>query len=223
MKIVITGTSRGIGLELTAQALKAEHQVIAVARTPEKSPALQALQKAHPDQLKVIAADVTDSAGQARIQDAAAAWGAIDVLVNNAGVYQKGQSEKDFLESFRVNSIAPFLLTEKLLPLLKKGREPKLVSLTSKMGSIADNSSGGSYAYRASKAALNAIHKSLCLDQPWLASVVVHPGWVQTDMGGSGATVSIPESAAGIWKLVDELKPATSGRFLDYRGEEIPW
>lgn len=97
------------------------------------------------------------------------------------------------------------------------------MNITSKMGSIADNASGGYYAYRASKTALNMINKSLSVDQPWLTSVVVHPGWVQTDMGGAQAPLPVTESAKGIWALALELRPEDSGRFLDYRGTEIPW
>lgn len=223
MKIIITGTSRGIGLELTRQALEAGHQVLAVARDPQKATELQALAKKTPDALKILAADVNDPAGRARIVDTAGSWGSVDLLINNAGIYKKGVTEADFTESFRTNTISPYLLTLELLPLLKKGHTPKVISISSQMGSIADNGSGGSAAYRASKAALNAIHKSLALDETWLTSFVVHPGWVQTDMGGAGATVTIPDSASGIWKLIKEAKPTTSGRFLNYTGAELKW
>ena len=95
--------------------------------------------------------------------------------------------------------------------------------MTSMMGSIADNTSGGSYAYRASKAALNMINKSLSVDNSWLTTVVVHPGWVKTDMGGAGAPVEPRASALGIWKLVRGLKMKDSGHFFDFHGKELPW
>ncbi len=223
MKVVITGTSRGIGLELTRQALEAGHQVLAVARDPQNATELQKLAPKFPDALKILAADVNDPAGRARIVDTAGSWGAVDTLINNAGVYKKGVTETDFTESFRTNTISPYLLTLELLPLLKKGQSPKVISVSSLMGSVGNNSSGGSAAYRASKAALNAIHKSLSIDEPWLTSFVMHPGWVQTDMGGTGATLSIPDSASGIWKVIHNAKPATSGHFLNYTGEELTW
>lgn len=223
MKIIITGTSRGIGLELTRQALKSDHQVLAVARNPQASKELQALETSYPDQLKLLAADVTNPKDLEQIANVASGWGSVDIVINNAGIYKKGISESDFTESFRTNTIAPFLLTKTLLPLLKKGHEPKVVQISSQMGSIKDNTSGGSVAYRASKAALNAVNKSLSIDEPWLTSVVLHPGWVQTDMGGEGAAVSVPDSATGIWKVIGKNSTELQGRFYNYKGEELAW
>ena len=91
------------------------------------------------------------------------------------------------------------------------------------MGSIDDNSSGGYYAYRSSKAALNMLNKSLAMDNPWLTTIVVHPGWVKTDMGGSQAPLTVEESTEGIWKLIKSKGPADSGKFFDYRGQILKW
>lgn len=221
--ILITGTSRGIGLELVRQSLTAGDRVMAVARHPEKSSELSNLRETYPQHLALIAADVATTDGVAQIRKVVESEKKFDVLINNAGIYLKGHSPEDFAQSFAVNSVAPFLLAQAVLPFLKSSTSPKLVSITSKMGSIADNTSGGSYAYRASKAALNAIHQSLRWDHPWLTTLLIHPGWVQTDMGGGGANVPVSESARGIWAQINGARPETSGRFVDYRGQEISW
>src|SRR5262249_2933625 len=122
-----------------------------------------------------------------------------------------------------VNSVVPFEMTQALLPYLKKSKQPKVIHITSLMGSIEDNSSGGYYAYRASKAALNMINKSLTRDHSWLTSVVMHPGWVQTDMGGPQAPTSTRDSAQGIWQVINGLGSEKSGHFYDFKGKELPW
>lgn len=223
MKVLITGSSRGIGLDLTLKALEQKYQVLAVARNPEKSEGLKKLSAQYSHQLKVVTADLGESKSFAKIADAVAAWGSLDLLINNAGIYMKGTTEADFAESFKVNTTAPFLLTQALLPHLQRGQNPKVISISSKMGSIKDNESGGSYAYRASKTALNMINKSLAKDHPWLTAIVVHPGWVQTEMGGAGATVKIPDSTAGIWKVIHGATAKNSGEFIDYGGKSIAW
>ncbi len=127
------------------------------------------------------------------------------------------------MDSFAVNTVAPFEITQALLPWLRKSTQPRVIHVTSKMGSIAENTSGSYYAYRSSKAALNMISRSLALDHDWLTSVVVHPGWAQTDMGGPQATVSVTDSARGIWRLANGAKRQDSGRFFDYLGKELTW
>lgn len=223
MKVVVTGTSRGIGLALARRIIEAGHELLAVARQPERSPALMALASRHADRIRLHAADLRDPHAAASIASAAGIWSAVDVLVNNAGVLLQADGPDDFATSFRINSAAPFEVTRALLPLLKASANPRAAHITSKMGSIADNKSGGHYAYRASKAALNAINRSLSLDHPWLATVVVHPGWVKTDMGGEGAPVAPEDSAAGIWRLLEGLTRKDSGTFLDYQGNALPW
>lgn len=223
MNVIITGASRGIGLELTSQALAAKHQVIAVVRNLAKSPELKNLSEKFKEQLTVVEVDVSNPEAPAKVAAAANKWGSLDVLINNAGMYAKSDTAKDMLESFQVNTIAPYLMTKELLPILKKSKIPKVVHVTSKMGSIADNSSGGHYAYRSSKTALNMINKSLSCDFEWLTAIVIHPGWVKTDMGGQGATLEIKDSASGIWNVINKIKSPDSGAFYDFSGEEIPW
>jgi len=223
MNVVITGTSRGIGLEMAQLALTAGHRVMAVARSPEKSKGLMKLKGDFKDKLEIVTGDMASEDTAATVAAMAKDWGVVDILVNNAGIYKKGVSRAEFEESFLVNTIAPFEMTQALLPYLKKSKAPKAVQMTSLMGSIDDNSSGGYYAYRSSKAALNMINKSLAIDNPWLTAIVMHPGWVQTDMGGTQAPTPVGESAAGIWKVIHELAPAKTGAFLDFRGKPLKW
>lgn len=223
MNIVITGTSRGIGLELTRQALEKGHQVLAIARDVQKTSALQELKTAFSKQLQLASVDLAHPELKEKIEAAASSFDSIDVLINNAGIYRQTESLDDFMESFRVNSVVPLQVTRALQPRLKKARQPKVIQITSLMGSIADNQSGGSTAYRASKTALNMITKSLAIEEKWLTLAVIHPGWVQTDMGGKEAPTSVTESATGIWKVIEGLKPAQSGSFYDFEGDLLPW
>jgi NAD(P)-dependent dehydrogenase (short-subunit alcohol dehydrogenase family) len=221
MNVFITGASKGIGLELTGKVLSAGHSVFAVARAP--GPALTKLQKEFAGKLTVYKADLRNEKAIEKIADALENWPQLDLLINNAGIYPEAAKVEDFLECFHVNSIIPFLLSKALLPKLRKGHEPKLVQITSLMGSIADNGSGGSYAYRASKSALNMLNKCLAVENSWLTAVVIHPGWVQTDMGGKGAPLTVEISVNGIWRVTQALKPEDSGKFLDYTGKFLPW
>jgi NAD(P)-dependent dehydrogenase (short-subunit alcohol dehydrogenase family) len=223
MHVVVTGTSRGIGLELVRLALEAGHQVLAVARRPQDSAGLAALQAAAGSRLKTLAADLLDPGAPALIAGAVKDAGAVDVLVNNAGILRETARREDFMDSFTVNTVAPFEVTQALLPSLRKSSQPRVIHVTSKMGSIADNTSGSYYAYRSSKAALNMVSRSLARDHDWLTSVVVHPGWAQTDMGGPQATVPVADSARGIWRLATGAKRQDSGRFFDYLGKELTW
>ncbi len=217
MKILITGTSQGIGLKLTEIAIQKKYEVFAVARKP--SPELKELKKKYPDHLNILEAELTTDIDQIVIK--VSSHESLDLLINNAGVYNGDTEMSDFLKTFEINSVIPLFLTRAVVPLLKKSKNPKVIHVTSLMGSIADNTSGGSYSYRASKAALNMINKSLTCDEPWLKTLVIHPGWVQTRMGGENAPLKVETSAAGIWQQIEKLEH--SGHFLDYRGRELAW
>lgn len=223
MKVIITGTSRGIGLELARIVLRQGHELLAVARDPGASGGLTALQREHGAQLRLLAADLCEPATAGAISAATKDWVGLDLLINCAGILRSTATRQDFTESFLVNAVAPFEVTHNLLPRLKLSTNPRVVNLTSRMGSISENTSGGHYAYRASKAALNMVNRCLSIDHPWLTSIVVHPGWVRTRMGGESAPVEAPESAGGIWRLAQGLTRENSGRFYDYQGKEIPW
>jgi len=223
MNIFITGAGRGIGLALTQLAIEEKSTVFALVRNLAKSDALVSLQKKNPQQLQILSGDVTDPQLPQMLKDFLGASTSLDCLINNAGILQRTDTREDFLESFRVNAIAPFHITQALLPHLRRSSAPRVAHLTSAMGSIAENSSGGSVAYRASKAALNMIHKNIALANPWLISIALHPGWVQTEMGGSSAPVAPLESARSLWKMILNAEANSTGRFYDFRGREIPW
>lgn len=222
MNILITGVAKGIGLALTRRSLEEGHQVYGVARHPEKSPELLKLKEKF-SALHLIALDLTDEKVSEKLTQALKDVTSLDLVINNAGIYQNGTTKLDFLKSFEVNTYVPFIVAQTLLEKLKQATQPKLVHISSMMGSVTDNTSGGAYAYRASKSALNMIHKSLTIDHAWLTSVAMHPGWVQTDMGGSNAPVSTLESANGIWKVINEVSLKDSGCFKTFEGIDLPW
>ena len=154
----------------------------------------------------------------------------LDLLINNAGVGGSqaalaGLDAATFMDTYRVNVVGPLLVSQAFAELLAQGVDALLISITSRMGSIADNGGGGWYDYRASKAALNMLNANLALELRGrkIAAVVLHPGWVQTDMGGAGATLSVDESVSGMLAVIDGLTLEDSGRFLDWNGQEIPW
>ena len=224
MKVIITGASKGIGLELCHVALQEKFEVCAFARHASSSIGLKKLSAEFGENLQSFDLDVTSGDAASRILNAIKSWNCVDVLINNAGTLAQETTEEALMHSFRVNSVAPLLLTTALMPLLKASEKPVAASITSRMGSITDNSSGGYYGYRASKTALNMLNKSIAVDNPWLTAIVIHPGWVQTDMGGSAAPVQAVDSAQGIWNVIKTArKNSSSGKFFDFRGEVLPW
>lgn len=225
--VLITGTSRGIGLEFTKQYAEDGWQVLACCRAPERALALQHLAQAH-DNIELINLDVADFAQI----DAAALQlknHAIDVLINNAGVYPESSlgdvDFNDWATAFKINSMAPLKMAEAFLPNIVKSQHKKIATLSSKMGSIDDNTSGGSYIYRSTKTAANMVMKSLAVDleQYGISVVTLHPGWVLTDMGGQNALINTQTSVSGLRKVIADLSPENSGRFVAYNGQEIAW
>lgn len=223
MYVVITGTSRGIGLELLRQGLESGHHILGIARRPEESLELQKLKKNYSTHCELLALDLLQDGAELKISEAIRNWPRVDVLINNAGIYEEDNSIKDFEKTFLTNTIKPFFLTRALFEKFKISERPLSLQITSQMGSLGDNHSGGSYSYRASKAALNMLYKSLSIDEKWLISLQVHPGWVQTRMGGNGAPLAPQDSANGIWKLVEKASLSQSGTFVTYRGEKVQW
>ena len=227
--ILVTGTNRGLGLEFVKQCLARGDRVIATCRDVAAAEALSALSAEYQD-LDIRQLDVAsiESMQQfARQLDGTA----IDVFINNAGVYGPKDAKFGELDGsvwasvMQVNSIAPLILTQLLMPNLRQGKDRKLLYLSSKMGSIADNGGGGSYIYRSSKSALNAAVKSLSIDlsaEGFLAAVL-HPGWVLTDMGGPNALIDTTTSVSGMLQVIDGLSPQLSGNFYNYDGSVIPW
>jgi NAD(P)-dependent dehydrogenase (short-subunit alcohol dehydrogenase family) len=222
--ILVTGASRGIGLEFVRQYAAEGAEVIACCRAPANAGALTSLAERHPGHVRIVQLDVADPAS---ISAAAQALKGqpIDILINNAGVYGPPEIDLDgWLDTFRVNAIAPVLVARAFRDNLKLGKDKKLVAITSVLGSTASNG-GGMYAYRSSKAALNNAMRGLSLD--WAGEGIfvgiLHPGWVKTDMGGPSAPVTPEQSVAGLRARIAELGKANSGAYRDYAGAELPW
>ncbi len=222
--ILITGTNRGIGLELTRQYAAEGWHVIACCRNPDAAAELQKID----GNVERHALDVTDDAAIKRLAHDLAGR-PIDILLNNAGAIGErenfGQTgTADWLRLFHINCIAPFHMLEAFQAHLAAGMQKKAVSISTRMASMGDNPSGGSYGYRTSKAALNMAMVTAAADlRGRLILAVIHPGWVQTDMGGTSAPVKVRDSVAGIRRVIAGLKPADSGHFFNYDGSSIPW
>jgi NAD(P)-dependent dehydrogenase (short-subunit alcohol dehydrogenase family) len=228
---VVTGTARGIGLELCRHLLRRDATVVACPRRGG-SPGLAELAASHPDRFHEIPTDVGDEASVAetgrRIADTV---DHVDVLINNAGVYPskgggiEGLDTGDLALAFEVNAVGPLRMTRALLPLLRKGTGRRVANVTSLMGSMTDNTSGGSYAYRMSKAALNMATVNLAheLGREGFVVVTIHPGWVQTDMGGMGAPLSISPATEDVLRAALDTPPDQNGTFRGPGGRELPW
>lgn len=224
----ITGASRGIGLEFVNQLLQANEQVTALARHISKAEGLQKLLREYPARLKLLEADIKEDLDVDRAVKALEGQ-AVDILINNAGVYLAGDGQfpgvdLDLIQgTFITNTIGPMRVTKGFLPLLSKSSQPVVANISSMMGSIGDNGSGGSYGYRMSKAALNMFSKGLSIDLPNIIVLSLHPGWVQTDMGGHQAPLSKEAAVAGLLKVIRGSTTQDSGKFLTYKGESLSW
>jgi NAD(P)-dependent dehydrogenase (short-subunit alcohol dehydrogenase family) len=225
MRTVVTGANRGIGLELVRQLLARGDQVETGAREPSKAETLRQLAAASGGRLRVHALDVaTDESVHAFAKEVGTI--PIQLLINNAGMMgQRGaplaELETDsVVRTFSVNAVGPLRVTQALLPALRAGKA-KVVNISSTMGSIADNRSGGAMDYRLSKAALNMLSRNLAheLAPDGITVISLHPGWVQTDMGGAGAPLAVDASVSALLKVIDRLRPEDSGGFLNQRGE----
>ena len=228
--VLVSGANRGLGLEFARQYAADGWQVYAACRAPNDAKELQELAAASGGRMHLLAFDVTDTTS---VRGAAGALGgeAIDILVNNAGVggprnEQLGRLDYAAWERvLDVNTLGPMRVTEAFVDNVAKSREKKVVTITSGMGSIADNTSGGSYAYRTSKAAVNMAVKSLSLDLAprGIVCIVMSPGWVRTDMGGPRGTLSPAESIHAMRGVIAGLKPGDTGKFFNYNGKSYPW
>ena len=218
--VLITGASRGIGREFARQYEAGGWRVIATCRDPSK----------YDLEGEVYRLDVTDPDSVAALHRELKGE-AIDLLINNAGIYGPRGLEFGSLdygvweEVLRTNVLGPMRVAEAIADQVAASEKKKMVFISSKVGSIADNSSGGSYIYRSSKTALNMAVKSLSLDLSGkgVICVLMHPGWVQTDMGGASAPIDAATSVAGMRAVIDRAGAADSGRFFNYDGNELPW
>ncbi|MDQ3262123.1 MAG: SDR family oxidoreductase, partial [Myxococcota bacterium] len=222
MRYLITGGNRGIGLEFVRQLLERGDQVEATARAPRSARELQTLLAAHPERLRLHACDVASNGSVVALGHQLAGT-PIDVLINNAGVMGTedslgGFKFDDFLETLNVNAVGAVRVIQALLPNLRVGGGRKLIQITSGLGSISDNRSGGYLDYRMSKAALDMLAVNLAreLGGEGFSSIALQPGWVQTDMGGEGAPTPVETSVGGMLKVIDGLQASDNGRFLGW-------
>lgn len=227
--LLITGANRGIGLALCQQYLEHGWSVIATSRSPNKANALNQLKTQYP-LLTIHQLDVTNYA-QLKQLSATLAPTKINVIINNAGIYGPKNygfghcDEAAWRDVFETNAIAPAKLAEAFFTQLKAADNPIFAAISSRVGSHSENTKGGGYLYRSSKAALNSVVKSLSNDLLPLGikTVSLHPGWVKTDMGGPNALITPEQSAIGLKQVIDNLSEQQSGGFFGYQGEEIPW
>lgn len=232
MKVaLITGSNRGIGLEFVRQYASDGWCIFACCRNPAAAGMLKHLAGQFPEQIRIQALDVTDHR-QIEQLSLAFAGQPIDLLINNAGVYPPDRGDAfgktDYAawqHAFEVNTMAPLKMTEAFIQQIAQSGLKTIVTITSKMGSIADNRGGGSYIYRSSKAGVNIVTKSLSIDlsPQKIIAVVLHPGWVKTDMGGPGALITTEQSVTGMRRVIGNLTLADSGKFYAFDGHEIPW
>jgi NAD(P)-dependent dehydrogenase (short-subunit alcohol dehydrogenase family) len=228
--VFVTGANRGLGLEWVRQYAEAGWRVYATCRSPAQADALSDLAHKHAE-ISVHALDVCDS-GQLAALKRDLMTARIDVLVNNAGVYLDkstglfgGIDYEAWLRTFAVNTMGAMRVTEVLVDQVASSETRLVVAITSHMGSIAEITAPGNYAYRSSKAALNAAMKGLswALAERGVGVLLLHPGWVRTRMGGPDAPLTVERSVAGMRALVEGFVPEMNGRFFRYNGTEIPW
>ena len=228
--VLITGASRGLGFELAKQYAVEGWRVIACCRKPEDAIALKKLAPSARDMVSVIAMDVADND---TVRNAALTLKdvVVDILINSAGIAgvpQQSTGKIDYASWARVldvNTMGPLRVLEAFTDNLARSERRLVVTITSGMGSLADNTSGGSIAYRSSKAAVNMVMRSAAIDLAprGITCVLINPGWVKTDMGGPDATLSPQQSVSAMRRLIETLGPNDSGKFYNYDGREYPW
>ena len=228
--ILITGANRGLGLEFCKQYAEAQWHVMACCRNPDTAEKLLELKRQF-SELQIYPLNVENFS---EIDDLSRHLSneTIDVLINNAGVYGdqsgRGFGKLDYqkwTQSLIINAQSPIKMAEAFLPQLKRSEKKLIVSISSLMGSMADNSGGGSILYRSSKAALNSAMKSLAIDlqNQGVGVLIFHPGWVQTDMGGPNGLINAHESITGMRNVIEQFQLTQSGQFIKYDGTMMPW
>src|SRR3984893_1091863 len=228
--IFITGANRGIGFEFASQYVADGWRVFATCHDPDAASKLRCLAQATRGMLNVVAMDVTDAESvrnvATQLKDVT-----IDVLINSAGIAgAPGQKTgnvdyESWAHVFNVNTMGPLRVLESFSDHIARSERRMVITITSGMGSLTDNTSGGSIAYRSSKAAVNMVMRSAAIDLAprGILCVLVNPGWVRTDMGGPKAPLSPQESVTAMRRLIDTFGPNQSGKFYNYDGREYPW
>lgn len=230
MNVLITGANRGIGLQMVKSAVSKQWRVFACCRNPHEAEKLSEVTKMSGGLVSMHVLDIGD---KAQIQALAYELRneTIDILINNAGVYGSMDhrfgyvDDEDWIKTFRINTIGPMQVAEAFVENVARSERKIIASMSSKMGSMADNGSGGCYIYRSTKAALNAVVKSMSIDlKPrGISCVLLHPGWVKTDMGGPYAEITTRESVSQLFHTLENVTLADSGSFYEIDGSIIPW
>ena len=224
--VLITGSNRGLGLEFARQYAAAGWKVLATCREPQNATELNTVE----GDIQVLPLDVSDFLAIDTVSRILSAE-KIDLLLNNAGLNGSpaiafGETDyEDWSEVFRVNTQAPLKMAECFVEQVANSDKKLIVSLSSRLGSISENDEGEQYSYRSSKAALNAVNKSMSVDLAGrgITTAVLHPGWARTDMGGPNAAVDPVDSVTGMRTVIDNLTSADSGRNFSYDGSSIDW
>lgn len=238
-RILITGSNRGIGLELTRRYLERGEQVFATCRQPQAAADLNQLAAQYPDRLSILALEVTDEAAIAEcVRQVSAQTDALDMLINNAGILPGGVAAREanigtfgqleaaaMLHVFEVNSVAPVMVAQAFAGLLRQGQQPRLINVSSDAGSITMRNKGCDYSYPASKAALNMLTRCLSGDLRGDDVIVVsmHPGFIKTDMGGPNARLTLDEAIPEMMRVMDGLTLEDTGQFFNWDGKSVPW
>lgn len=233
-RIFITGATRGLGLEMVRQyAQQSGVHIFATYRDEHHAHALQSLARQYAPHIDLVPLDVSDETSIQHIpHHIHEKTDRLDILINNAAINPKNGTQMlgkldmtSFLQVLRVNTVAPILIAQTLLPFLRAGHHPRIINISSDMASLEHRTYGGSHAYCASKAALNMISRGLAADLAPHNIIVLalDPGWVRTDMGGQGAPLSPEESVRGIIHVIDSLTMRQSGHYMNYLGKPIPW
>jgi NAD(P)-dependent dehydrogenase (short-subunit alcohol dehydrogenase family) len=228
---LVTGANRGLGLEFVRQLLARRHNVVATCRHPGKATALNTLAGEYPGRLHVLPLDVAEPRSHAELARELVLvtdGEKLDLLVNNAGVLRGSErfghvQPADLETSFRTNAMGPFLLVQTLAPQIADGGT--VANISSEVGSIALRQEFRTPSYAIGKAAQNMTTSLLAqaLESRRIKVVALHPGWVQTDMGGEQAALTAQESVAGLLQVIDRLDEEASGEFLDWQGQTLPW
>lgn len=229
--VLVTGANRGIGLEFVKQYASDGWRVLACCRNHTAAAVLNDLAVQHKGHITVYSLDVAEYEQIERLSRELSNE-TIDLLINNAGIYPTSRSDgfgrtdyDAWARAFHINTMAPLKMAESFISQVTKSNLKTFVTITSKMGSVADNQGGGSYVYRSSKAAVNMVMKSLAIDLEAVGviSVLLHPGWVKTDMGGPNGLISTEQSVMGMRQVISKLKIENSGEFYAFDGQVVPW
>jgi len=230
-RVVVTGSSRGIGLEFVRQLLARGERVIAACRQPGKALKLTELAAAHPGRLQILALQLDNERSIRELaREAAMLTDGLDLLINNAGVLVSGErlgelTAATFMDTLATNAVGPLLLTQALTALLERSSTARIVNISSDLGSLAATHAFHTPSYCMSKAALNMATRLAAaeLDARGMVVISMNPGWVKTDMGGARAPLTVAESVTGMLTVIDGLRAADNGRFLDHTGKGLDW